>query len=48
MGGGVITLSELLLYVQYEVARQTNSAQIPMMGRIMGDGEMLFRPASPK
>ncbi|SLM47434.1 conserved protein of unknown function [Nitrospira japonica] len=41
---GVITLSELLLYVQYNVARTTNSRQIPMLGRVKGDGEMLFRP----
>ena len=41
---GVITLTELLLYVQYNVAKQTNSKQIPMLGRIKGDGEMLFKP----
>lgn len=41
---GVITLTELFLYVQYEVAKQTNSGQIPMLGRIKGDGEMLFEP----
>lgn len=42
--GGVITLTELFLYVQYEVARQTDSQQIPMLGRMKGDGEMLFAP----
>src|SRR5262249_37958731 len=41
---GVITLTELSLYVQYEVARHTDSQQIPMLGRIKGDGEMLFAP----
>lgn len=39
---GVITMTELFLYVQYETARQTQSAQIPMMGRVFGQGEMLF------
>lgn len=42
--GGVITLSDLYTYVQYNVARQTNSQQIPMLGRLTGDGEMLFKP----
>jgi hypothetical protein len=41
---GVITLTELFLFVQYEVARQTRSQQIPMLGRMRGDGEMLFAP----
>ena len=41
---GVITLTELLLYVQSSVAEQTNSRQIPMLGRFKGDGEMLFQP----
>jgi hypothetical protein len=41
---GVITLTELFLYVQYEVARQTDSQQIPMLGRMKGAGEMLFAP----
>lgn len=44
---GVITLSELFVYVQYEVAKQTGQAQIPMLGRMKGDGEMLFSPKSP-
>jgi len=39
---GIITLTELLLYVQYEVAQKTNATQIPMLGRIHGDGEMIF------
>ena len=43
---GVITLTELFLYVQYEVARRTDSQQIPMLGRMKGDGEMLFRPVA--
>ena len=41
---GIITLAELYVYVQYEVARQTRGEQIPMLGKIRGDGEMLFRP----
>lgn len=41
---GVITLSELLVYVQYNVAQHTDSRQIPMLGRVSGNGEMLFRP----
>jgi hypothetical protein len=40
---GVISLTELFLYVQYEVASRTSSSQIPMMGRVFGSGEMLFR-----
>jgi len=43
---GVITLTELFLYVQYEVAKKTDSGQIPMLGRIKGDGEMLFSPSA--
>lgn len=39
---GVITLSELLIYVQYHVASYTGSAQIPMSGRINGYGEIIF------
>lgn len=41
---GIISLTELFLYTQYNVARQTDSKQIPMLGRLTGDGEMLFRP----
>lgn len=44
IGSGVITLSELLVYVQYQVAKATSSRQVPMMGRISGGGEMLFAP----
>lgn len=44
--GGVITLTDLYIYVQYNVAAQTKSQQIPMLGRLMGDGEMLFKPNS--
>jgi hypothetical protein len=39
---GIITLSELLIYVQYNVAKRTNSQQVPMSGRISGTGEMIF------
>lgn len=39
---GVITLSELFSYVQHAVAKHSSGSQIPMMGRIMGSGEMLF------
>ena len=39
---GVITITELLLYVRYNVAKYTNGLQIPMMGRISGSGEMVF------
>jgi Caspase domain len=42
---GLITLSELFVYVQYKVAERTQSKQIPMLGRISGDGEMLFMPS---
>lgn len=42
---GLITLSELFVYVQYKVAERTESKQIPMLGRIRGDGEMLFLPS---
>jgi caspase domain-containing protein len=41
---GLITLSELYVYVQYKVAEKTQAQQIPMLGRIRGDGEMLFKP----
>jgi uncharacterized caspase-like protein len=43
---GLITLSELFVYVQYKVAEQTQATQIPMLGRMKGDGEMIFRPAA--
>lgn len=46
--GGVITLSDLYTYVQYNVAKQTKSQQIPMLGRLTGDGEMLFKPSKTK
>lgn len=41
---GLITLSELFVYVQHKVAAQTDGQQIPMLGRIKGNGEMLFLP----
>lgn len=45
---GMITLSELFVYVQYKVAQRTDSKQIPMLGKMRGDGEMLFNPMSNK
>lgn len=39
---GIITLSELLIYVQFNVASYTGSAQVPMSGRIAGYGEIIF------
>lgn len=39
----VISISELLLYVRYQVAKQTDGSQTPMMGRISGAGEMIFK-----
>jgi Caspase domain len=45
---GIISLTELFLYTQYNVAKQTDSKQIPMLGRLIGDGEMLFRPQDNK
>jgi caspase domain-containing protein len=48
-GDGVISLSELLVYVRYNVAAQTQSRQTPMMGRIHGAGEMVFTvPGHPR
>jgi hypothetical protein len=38
----IITLTELLQYVQYEVACATHASQIPMLGKIIGEGEMIF------
>lgn len=43
--GGLITLTQLYVYVQYKVAAATRAKQIPMMGLMRGSGEMLFRPA---
>ena len=42
MKDNVVTLSELLLYVQYNVAKETNGQQIPMLGRVSGAGEIIF------
>lgn len=42
--GGIITLTDLYNYVQYNVASRTRSSQIPMLGRLEGEGEMLFKP----
>lgn len=39
---GIITLTELLVYVQYNVANYTGAKQTPMLGRISGSGEMIF------
>jgi len=44
MRNGLMTLSQLFVYVQWEVAKQTDSKQIPMIGKITRDGEMLFWP----
>jgi len=38
----VISLTELLLFVRYQVAKKTQGEQTPMMGRISGPGEMIF------
>lgn len=40
---GVVSLSELLLYVRYQVAKFTDGEQTPMMGRLSGAGEMIFK-----
>jgi uncharacterized caspase-like protein len=45
---GVISLTELFLFVQYQVADRTKASQIPMMGRILGSGEMLFHVPTPQ
>ncbi len=39
----VVSLTELLLYVRYEVARKTHGTQTPMIGRLDGSGEMIFQ-----
>jgi len=39
---GVVTLLELMAFVRGSVAKETNGEQIPMMGRLSGDGEMVF------
>jgi peptidoglycan hydrolase-like protein with peptidoglycan-binding domain len=41
-GDDVISLTELLLFVRYNVATKTSGMQTPMMGRISGAGEMIF------
>ncbi|TVZ41909.1 putative peptidoglycan binding protein [Alteromonadaceae bacterium 2753L.S.0a.02] len=41
---GVISLSELLLYVRFQVAKKTDGLQTPMIGRLSGEGEMIFKP----
>jgi len=38
----VITLTELLLYVRFQVGKQTKGAQTPRLGCIQGPGEMVF------
>jgi hypothetical protein len=40
---GVITVSELLTYVRWNVANETQSSQTPMLGRLSGSGEMVFQ-----
>jgi uncharacterized caspase-like protein len=44
---GVVSLSELLVYVRYNVANRTNGRQTPMIGRLSGSGEMIFWPSQP-
>jgi hypothetical protein len=39
---GIVTLTELLIYVQYNVANYTKSEQVPSWGRVSGFGEMIF------
>ena len=39
---GVVSLSELLVYVRSEVAQLSSGRQTPMMGRLEGAGEMMF------
>lgn len=39
---GIITLTELLIYIQYNVATYTKSEQVPSWGRVSGFGEMIF------
>ncbi len=38
----MITLTELLLYTRYNVAKKTKGAQTPMIGRLKGPGEIVF------
>jgi hypothetical protein len=40
---GVISLSELLLYVRFQVAKETDDLPTPMIGRLSGAGEMIFK-----
>jgi len=42
---GVVSLSELLVYVRYNVANRTGGRQTPMVGRLNGAGEMIFWPS---
>ena len=44
-GDGVISISELLVYVRAKVATETKGAQTPSFGRLTGVGEMVFRVA---
>ncbi len=39
---GIITLTELLVYVNYHVAKYTNAEQTPVFGRLTGIGEVIF------
>lgn len=39
----VVSLTELLLFVRYQVAHKTKGAQTPMIGRFDGSGEMIFQ-----
>jgi hypothetical protein len=42
-----VTLTELLLYTRYNVAKKTKGAQTPMIGRLKGPGEMVFLKENP-
>ena len=39
---GIISLSEILIYTQFNVAKHTDGKQTPMLGRVTGSGEMIF------
>lgn len=39
----IITLSELILYLQQNVNREAKKSQLPLLGRISGEGEIIFK-----
>ncbi len=43
---GIITLSELEVFVRRQVALETKAVQTPMLGEIMGAGQMIFSAPS--